>query len=592
MDAMLRDAGSALKFFTFLNKSSPDNAVLESLSENGTLENRLRDLSAQAVLFAASPKRLEILSIARPATHTSVKVRVHRNHAFESLASAIPAWMAMRGWSPEFQLSDYDDTLNFQINGRVDAEIIWVDFSRYADRMSAADFASWLHERTAFLQKNSGAPVLLMNWVEKPEVAAAVEHAFTRLPLAGVLLASMEFVPAALGNAWLDERVAKFSGTRLSERAIMLLARELACCWLPALIAPRLKAVVLDLDNTLYSGVLGEDGIEGIQLTDAHRALQSHLAGLRESGVFLALASRNEPVDVENLFQSRADFPLRWEHFSSRQISWQPKSEALRQIANDLRIGIDAMVFVDDNIGELAQVGAELPGLNFIHAKADAAATLRAVDHFPGLWTPGVTAADRLRVKDLEATREREALLQHTTSPAEYFQSLQVEITLAPSPLAHAQRIAELSAKTNQFNLALRRINIAEVEQRLRDPNRPIVTIQMQDRLSDSGIVGALFCELTPAAAVVDELVISCRSLGRNLEELMIAEALKLACPEWKARKLIFHVNEGPRNGPARAWLERAAGRALQAGDSVVEIPTAYCQPRAEFAHVTIRITH
>ena len=557
--------------------------------ETSVLDSRLKLLLAQRVLFQPQPIRVELLAAELPEPTTPVHVRVHRNHAFEQCATVIPNWMCLRGWSPQFHLSDYDDSLCFQFKGDADVELIWLDFFRYK-QMSMAAFATWLRDRIGYLREYSTSPILFVNWAENADLAAAVQQTFDHMPVSGTLVVNMATVTNRLGDRWLDERAAKFSGSRLSDRASMLLARELACHWLPAVIAPRLKALVVDLDNTVYSGVLGEDGADGVQLTDGHRQLQSYLLELRNSGIFLALASRNEPVDVEELFRRRADFPLRWEHFSSRRVNWQPKSQAVQEIANELRIGTDAMLFLDDNIGELAQVGAALPELHLLHAESDPAATLRAVNYFPGLWSPGVTTADRLRIQDLESARERHTLLQAASSPAEYFRSLQVELILALRPLSQAQRILELSCKTNQFNLALQRFNAAEIVRRLNDPNSPIVTIQMRDRLSDSGIVGALFCQISPDTLIVDELVISCRALGRNLEDLMIAEALKLACPILGDRRMIFHATQGLRNGPARSWLQRAAGRQLQPGSQTIEVSPTFRQSRPEFSAVRVRV--
>src|SRR5204863_8283441 len=133
---------------------------------------------------------------------------------------------------------------------------------------------------------------------------------------AGARVADLRPIASKLGARFLDERAAKFSGTRLSDAACVQTARQLACHWAPASLQPRLKAVALDLDHTPYEGVLGEDGLD-VRLTPGHQALQRHLAGLRDQGIFLALVSRNEEADVRRLFESRTDFPLRWEHFSA-----------------------------------------------------------------------------------------------------------------------------------------------------------------------------------------------------------------------------------------------------------------------------------
>ena len=170
------------------------------------------------------------------------------------------------------------------------------------------------------------------------------------------------------------------AGTPVSNAAQPLLARKLACHWIPATIFPPIKAVALDLDNTLHDGVLGEDGIQGVQLTPAHQALQHFIKSLQQRGIFIALLSRNEPIDVEALFAQRDDYPLRWDDFSVTEISWGDKAAAINRIAKALRVAADSILFVDDNPGELASVAAQLPQVHTVYASPDAGQTQRRLN--------------------------------------------------------------------------------------------------------------------------------------------------------------------------------------------------------------------
>ena len=555
------------------------------------MEQSLALLAWQRTLFAPQPRRLALMKLPVPADLEPLRLRVHRNHAFEPVASVIPPFLALRRWQADFVLGAYDDSLTTRGEGDVRAEIVWLDYARYAPTMAPRPFAEWLLGRLTALRQASGNPVLLVNWPELPTYAAAVESCFAAAPPAGIRLASLAGVAAALGPAMYDERAARISGTRLSDAALVRCARELGCRWLPALLAPRLKAVALDLDQTLYAGVLGEDGPEGVVLTPAHRALQEALVQLHRSGVFLALVSRNEPADVEELFARRPDFPLRREHFSSCQVSWRPKPEALIEAAQELRIGLEAMLFVDDNLGELAAAAAACPALWLLHADADAGLTHQALEYYPGLWAAGVSETDGLRTKDLEAGQTRARLAAEAVDPAAYLRSLQIRLTFAVNPQEQRQRIWELSQKTNQFNLALRRLDEVEVDRRLGALDGGVVTFRLADRLADSGIVGVLFARATPEAVLVDELCISCRALGRNLEDLMIAQALRLACLEWGGRRLYFEQTVGPRNAPARQWLQGAAGAAYAPEQKWVEVPAAFLDSPPNTECVTMAVT-
>jgi FkbH-like protein len=365
-------------------------------------------------------------------------------------------------------------------------------------------------------------------------------------------------------SSFLSERTARLTGTRLSDSALVLIARELACRWIPFAKRVGRKAIVVDLDNTLYRGVLGEQGPAGIELTSAHRALQRVLLQFKEQGYFLAVASRNQEQDVRCMFKKRGDFPLRWEDFSAHAVSWDNKDDSQSQIADQLRIGIDGLVFVDDNAGELAVVGASLPGVGLVHASEDPHLTARVLQYFPGLWRPRLLKEDQLRVGDLAANSERARIAGRHVDPKNYLHSLQAVLDVYINHRNHLSRMVELSQKTNQFNLNLSRLDALELSKRLEDPRSCVVTFGLRDRLSDSGLIGLVVLQRTAGSTIIEEMAISCRALGRGLEDLMIAAALEGALGEEVGRSnLIFQHREGPRNQPARSWLLRHSGGTL-----------------------------
>ena len=156
----------------------------------------------------------------------------------------------------------------------------------------------------------------------------------------------------------------------------MLISEDLGLNYIPACLKTPIKAVVFDLDNTLYKGVLGEDGINGIELSEGHRKLQEKVVALSKQGFFICIASKNNEEDVVEMFKKRDDFPLKLEHITKLCVSWNSKADSIKEIQKFLNIGISDMLFVDDNIGELATVKAEHSLINEIHAKDDAQITL------------------------------------------------------------------------------------------------------------------------------------------------------------------------------------------------------------------------
>ena len=358
----------------------------------------------------------------------------------------------------------------------------------------------------------------------------------------------------------LDDRSAQMAGTPIGKAAQLVLARKLACHWLPATLFPPVKAVVLDLDQTLHSGVLGENGIQGVQLTPAHAEFQGYLKSLRQRGIFLALVSRNEMTDVEGLFQQRDDYPLRWEDFSAVEVSWGEKVAAIERIAEKLLIAPDSMLFVDDNPGELANVAVQLPEMHTVMAHSDASLTLRVVQFYPGLWRWRVESDDAKRIQDLGANAERDALAKSFTAPDDYFRSLQIALVYRYNPHEQLNRLADLCNKTNQFNLALRRFNQAEIGERMSRQDACVASVQLSDRFADSGVIAVIVAERKGEQLVVEELCIGCRALGRQLESTIILLAVR-GLPVFKGcSEVTFRVQHGPRNTPALNWLRGLLG--------------------------------
>jgi FkbH-like protein len=516
--------------------------------ENLTLARVMRRLAAQGALFAPLPARLTLLKVELDApAGPSRRVNFWRTHNAETLLTLAKPYLDFAELALDVQLSSYDDSLGFADHGPADLELLWLDGERLP-----ADL-DWLAGRVIALRAISRSPILVVTWLAD---LAGLRERLVAVP--DVHVGDLSALASEAGVPLLDPRLAKMAGSPLSAQALVVAARELACRWLPALLLPPVKAVAVDLDHTLYAGVLGEDGSAGVQLTAAHAALHTQLRALKDRGIFLALVSRNERADVQALFDRRADFPLRWSDFSVTEVSWGDKAEALARVAAALNIDVAAVAFVDDNPGELAQVAARLPTLRSVFAHVDASFTGRVLAHLPGLWRWRVSAEDSKRVADLQANAQRAVLA--AADPEAYFKSLGVRLRFAVNDVSLLPRMAEMSFKTNQFNLALARLTEADYAARMADPACSVVSIALADRFSDSGVIGLLAARRDAEVLTVEELLISCRAMGRRLEDAIVLGALQ-ALPLAGLAEIRFTVTEGPRNQPARQWLGNASMR-------------------------------
>jgi FkbH-like protein len=517
----------------------------------------------QDILFAAVPRRAALLALSPSWPLDPLAIRVHRNHAVESALSVATPYLQFAGIEPEWILGGYGDSLAFagdRDGTAADVEVVWLDYGRFGDRLGPTQLAGWLAGRLAALRRRTEAPILVLDWdgaeADRTAFSEALETAVADLH--DVHLTDRSSVRRALGDRVHDPAREQLTGTRMSAPAALAVARLLGSGWIPALIRPRLKAVVVDLDNTLHAGVLGEDGSHGIRLTPEHRQLQQLLAGLHASGLFLGLLSRNDADQVQELFAERAaDLALGLDDFDATAISWEPKSRGLAAIATALRIDPHSILFVDDNPGELLEVAMATPGIHLVHAsEQDPAGTARAIENHPGVFAFRTTAEDRLRSADLRANRARdEALTRAELDTGAYFRELGVTLTVTHDRPEQLARLADMSAKTNQFNLALTRSGSATIERYLADPGWQVSSAALEDRLTDSGVIAMLLARREGTTLVVEELTISCRAMGRRLEDLIVARML-VSGPLFAGTETVrFTVAEGPRNQPARDWL-------------------------------------
>lgn len=294
------------------------------------------------------------------------------------------------------------------------------------------------------------------------------------------------------------------------------------------------KCLVLDCDNTIWGGIVGEDGVQGIELSDdmpglAFRRFQGQAVALRQSGVFIALNSKNNPDDVWEVFDQHTGMALKRTDISASRINWRPKSENLKEIAADLNIGMDALVFVDDSHFEVEEVRTNAPGVTVFQAPSDPAdlpilmrEVARCFDRLD------ITDDDRKRVDMMRVETERKDLRQRMTED-EFLASLGLEVYLYPPAAADLARVAQLINKTNQFNVTTKRYGQDDVKRMVDADDHDLLCASVRDKFGEYGLVGVAILEHGPGSSTFDSLLMSCRVLGRGIETAIIARALELA---------------------------------------------------------------
>lgn len=287
------------------------------------------------------------------------------------------------------------------------------------------------------------------------------------------------------------------------------------------------KCVVVDCDNTLWGGIIGEDGLRGIALGDdfpgsAFRDFQRWLQGLRQRGVFLALLSKNNEADVWEVFDKHDAMLLRRSDVSAWSISWDPKPLGLERIAAALNIGLDSFVFIDDNAFEIEGMRAAHPQVVCIQVPEDTARFIDVVNGVRWFDNLRVTSEDRQRT-DMALQEVERRKLSSTLSYEDYLRSL--ELRVEPFAVTEAQlaRVVQLINKTNQFNLTTIRRSTDEVRALIDSERWFVYATQVADRFGEYGLTGVAIVEREGTELRLDSLLVSCRVLGRKVESAFLA---------------------------------------------------------------------
>jgi FkbH-like protein len=297
---------------------------------------------------------------------------------------------------------------------------------------------------------------------------------------------------------------------------------------------PARKVLVLDCDNTLWGGIVGEDGPLALQVGEdapgnAYAQLQRYALSLRQRGILLAVVSKNDEADVWGVFEKTPGMILKRDHIAAAQINWLPKSANLQRIAEDLNLGMDSLVFVDDNAAECAEVMANAPEVLTIHLDGDPAYNVRLIEQACGFDQLTLTEEDFQRAEMYTQERKRETLRGGVKTMEEYLAGLGLVLKIDRVKEEYFGRVTQLINKTNQFNLTTIRRTEAEVRALSKDPDWHLYAVWLKDRFGDYGLTGVAFCRDRGDQSEIDTLLLSCRVLGRGVERALAGVLIEQA---------------------------------------------------------------
>lgn len=530
-----------------------------------------------AAEIAAAPTTLTYLKMSKilPPAALRRRVSVVSSFTVETIAPFLEVEAYLSGWRPDlrcFQYSQWQPTLLEPEVTLADSDFVVLLID---DRVAGQELGGSPAEAAASIRacvdgfRRRLATPLLVGLVPTRPAPASFGLGFERhqaslrriMAVNSALAAACDVhaachlldvpgIMAGVGPAWHDAAGFASNLSYVSHKALPPLAEAISR-HVGASLVPRHKVLVTDLDNTLWGGIVGEDGPDGIvtggKHGSAYTAYQKFLAGLRASGVLLAVASKNNEADVRSAFEQRAtDLSVAWDDFAAVRAGWCDKSESLREISDELGLGLDSMVFVDDSPVECERIRQSLPMVAVVQAPpgcVDLPGKILATRAFDAA---NLSEEDRGRAQSYRTERERKSAAATSEDLASFLGSLGLTAAFRPLSAGNLDRTTQLLAKTNQFHLTLDRPSSATLLNRHKAGN-PVYAVSLTDRFGDYGIIAAVEFERIVQSLLIRNMAISCRALGRTVEEAIVAHA---AAEARKAglRHLDAEFVTGPRN--------------------------------------------
>jgi FkbH-like protein len=375
----------------------------------------------------------------------------------------------------------------------------------------------------------------------------------------GVYVLDYDLLVARHGRLhWQDERKLFSVGLPIAAHQLIHLANELLRLLVP--LSGRIaKALVVDLDNTLWGGVIGEDGMAGIKLGAdypgvVYQMLQRAIRELSRRGILLAICSKNNPEDALEVLEKHPGMLLRPADFSAIRINWNEKAQSLREIAAELNIGLDSIAFLDDNPFEREQVRCALPEVLVVDLPEDPIQYATAVRDYAAFERLTLSTEDRQRTAFYAEQRKRDEVEDNFQSKKDFFRYLQQEAEVAPVEPSTLARVSQLTQKTNQFNLTTRRYSEQQLAEMAATPGCQVLAMRVTDRFGDHGLVGVAITLDKQDSCEIETFLLSCRVIGRSVETALLSHVAKSAAARG-CRRLEGWFLPTKKNAPSKDFF-------------------------------------
>ncbi|GAB2926584.1 HAD-IIIC family phosphatase [Streptomyces mayteni] len=526
----------------------------------------------------------------------TVTVAITGHGTLSELVPALTAELARHGLLARIRVSDFDsyvfdlsdpDSALYAYDPDLTLCVLdpWIVLDALPLPWTAADAADLLEEKLTLLERmvfrheDTARGTLVLNTLPLPRlvtaqqvdrtsrarVAAAWHEANARLLRLAPdhpRLTVFDVSPwLAAGVPATDPRLSGYAKAHLSTEMLAEYARDVGHLARQVTGATK-KVLAVDLDQTLWGGVLGDEGPDGVEVAEtprgeAFQGFQRVIAQLASQGVLLAAVSKNDIEPVRELLRTHPGMTLREDHFVRVVANWAPKHDNLRQLAADLNLGVDSVVFVDDSPFECGLVRHELPRVAVV--PLDTEPTLHAEKLLHDGWfdVRSVTTEDRRRPTLYREELTRKDFLATFESADDYLRNLDVTVRLGEVTEQQVPRVSQITMRTNQFNLTTERLGEPDVRRLADAPNARVLTIHAADRFGDNGLVGAVFTRRDQDTTHIDNFLLSCRVFSRGIEQTCLAAVLRQARADGAAA-VEARYRRSAKNGKVSGFYPRA----------------------------------
>ena len=337
------------------------------------------------------------------------------------------------------------------------------------------------------------------------------------------------------------------------------------------------KALIFDCDNTLWKGILGEDGFNNIEMSSRTKdgaifaEIQSIALTLNKQGILIGLCSKNNPIDVDEVIESHVDMQLRDEHITINKSNWSDKVSNLKTIAQELNIGLDSLVFVDDSSFEVNLIREQLPEVTVLQVPKRLYEYPKMLRENRGLfYNLSFTAEDKKKINMYKQQVERESLKEKFTDIEDYLASLELKITIYQDDKTIIPRISQLSQKTNQFNLTTKRYTEGNIKSFIEKNVSKVIAFSVSDKFGDSGVTGLCIINFQDEiqSAVIDTFLMSCRIIGRNIEYVFIDYVIEIIKKK-KVNVVEASYIQTSKNEQVKEFFEKCSFQLMESTDSI-----------------------